>query len=245
MLQEIGLMHFWEQGDAVTHATAIVLVVLSIASWQVILGKAAAHLRYRWSHQRVLAAFWRAESLPLAVEALRRDDRTGIFSGIAFAAALAAQSHRLHTAKGIGAGIDANEFITRALRQAIVHAQARVERGLTFLASVGSTAPFIGLFGTVWGIYHALVGLAGATQVVLDKVAGPVGEALVMTAGGLFVAIPAVLAYNASVRANRLVLAQLDGFAHDLHAYLTAGIKRQDESGDLVELHPATPARGA
>ena len=105
----------------------------------------------------------------------------------------------------------------------MVHAQARCESGLTLLASVGSTAPFIGLFGTVWGIYHALVGLSGATQVVLDKVAGPVGEALIMTAAGLFVAIPAVLAYNALNRANRLSAAYLDGFAHDLHTFLTTG----------------------
>jgi biopolymer transport protein ExbB len=104
-----------------------------------------------------------------------------------------------------------------------------MESGLTFLASVGSTAPFIGLFGTVWGIYHALVALSGSSSVVLDKVAGPVGEALIMTAGGLFVAIPAVLAYNALTRGNRLVLAQLDGFAHDLHAFLTTGARRPSE----------------
>ena len=245
MLQQIGLTHFWDQGDAVTHATAIILLFLSVASWQLIAGKLAAHLRYRWSHQRVLAAFWRAESLPQAVETLRRDDRSGIFSSVAFAGALAAQSYQMHSARGIGAGVDANDFLTRALRQSIVHAQARMERGLTFLASVGSTAPFIGLFGTVWGIYHALAGLAGATQVVLDKVAGPVGEALIMTAGGLFVAIPAVLAYNASVRANRLVLAELDGFAHDLHAYLTTGIKRRVDGGDLVEAFAARQAHSA
>jgi hypothetical protein len=107
--------------------------------------------------------------------------------------------------------------------------------GSPFLPRWGSTAPFIGLFGTVWGIYHALVGLSGATQVVLDKVAGPVGEALIMTAAGLFVAIPAVLAYNACARGNRLTLARLDGFAHDLHAYLTTGLRGRP--GDkLVDL---------
>jgi len=245
MPQDIGLTHFWNQSDAVTHATAVILALLSIFSWQLILGKIAAHLRYRWSHQRVLAEFWRPASLPLAVAALRRDDRSGLFGSLALAGALAAQSCQMHSAKGIGAGVDANEFLTRALRQGMVQAQARMESGLTFLASVGSTAPFIGLFGTVWGIYHALAGLAGATQVVLDKVAGPVGEALIMTAAGLFVAIPAVLAYNASVRANRLVLAQLDGFAHDLHAYLTSGIKRQDESGKLIEPCTATQTLSA
>jgi biopolymer transport protein ExbB len=121
--------------------------------------------------------------------------------------------------------VSQSESVTRALRSQIVRTQAGIEQGLTFLASVGSTSPFIGLFGTVWGIYHALVGLSGATQVVLDKVAGPVGEALIMTAAGLFVAIPAVLAYNALTRGNRVVMAQLDGFAHDLHAFLTTGAK--------------------
>jgi biopolymer transport protein ExbB len=116
--------------------------------------------------------------------------------------------------------------LTRSLRNQMLAAQASLETGLTFLASVGSTAPFIGLFGTVWGIYHALIALSGSTSVVLDKVAGPVGEALIMTAAGLFVAIPAVLAYNALTRANRLVMAQLDGFAHDLHAWFTTGARR-------------------
>jgi len=128
------------------------------------------------------------------------------------------------------------------MRSHIVNTQARIERGQTFLASVGSTAPFIGLFGTVWGIYHALVGLSGATQVVLDKVAGPVGEALIMTAAGLFVAIPAVLAYNAFTRANRLVAVQLDGFAHDLHAYLTTGV-RVGGSVNLVDIGAARASR--
>ena len=143
----------------------------------------------------------------------------------ALTGAHAAQAHQQNAARGIGAGVNASEFVTRAMRSHMVNTQARIERGLTFLASVGSTAPFIGLFGTVWGIYHALVGLSGATQVVLDKVAGPVGEALIMTAAGLFVAIPAVLAYNAFTRSNRLVAVQLDGFAHDLHAYLTTGVR--------------------
>jgi biopolymer transport protein ExbB len=243
MPPQTGLMHFWAQGDLVTHCTAMLLALLSLASWYVMLDKLIAHLRYRMSFERVLAAFWEAESLPSAVEAMRRDDRTGIFSGVALAGAMAAQAYQKHAAKGIGAGVDASDFVTRALRQGIVLAQAQVERGLTFLASVGATAPFIGLFGTVWGIYHALVALAGSTQVVLDKVAGPVGEALIMTAGGLFVAIPAVLAFNAAVRANRLILAQLDGFAHDLHAYLTTGIKLQDNSSNLIELNFAKPVR--
>jgi biopolymer transport protein ExbB len=130
------------------------------------------------------------------------------------------------------------EFLTRAMRRVIDEDTARLESGLTVLASVGSTAPFVGLFGTVWGVYHALVAIGISGQGTLDKVAGPVGEALIMTALGLAVAIPAVLAYNGFVRANRLVLAQLDAFAHDLYAVLTTGA----HVGDPAAVVPMKPA---
>lgn len=235
MHAQMGLAHFWSQGDLVTHATALILGVLSLVSWSVIMGKILSTWRASRSQERAVSAFWHANSLPEALESLRQEDRSAIFAGLALAGAHAAQAHQQNAARGIGAGVNASEFVTRTLRSTIVSAQARLEKGLTFLASVGSTAPFIGLFGTVWGIYHALVGLSGATQVVLDKVAGPVGEALIMTAAGLFVAIPAVLAYNAFTRSNRMVLAQLDGFAHDLHAYLTTGV-RIGGNANLVDL---------
>jgi biopolymer transport protein ExbB len=235
MRMATGLAHFWAQGDWLTHAVAILLALLSVASWYVIAAKAYGVWQARRCHARALASFWGAPSLPAAIEAIGREDRSGILASLAIAGANAAELHRRHADRGIGAGVSVSEFVTRALRSQIVEAQASIESGLTFLASVGSTAPFIGLFGTVWGIYHALVGLSGATQVVLDKVAGPVGEALVMTAAGLFVAIPAVLAYNACARGNRLTLARLDGFAHDLHAYLTTGLRGRP--GDkLVDL---------
>jgi len=225
MNEKLGLAQFWAQGDAVTHTAAIVLLIMSITSWTIIVGKALGLYRLRRSTVRAMQAFWNAETRVDALGAIRREDRSGVFADIAADAVSAAQAYEDKAAGGIGAGVDASEFVGRSLQQSIVLAQARVEHGLTFLASVGSTAPFVGLFGTVWGIYHALVGLSGATQVVLDKVAGPVGEALIMTAAGLFVAIPAVLAYNAFARGNRLVLAQLDGFAHSLHAYLVAGVR--------------------
>lgn len=235
MQREMGLAHFWAQGDLITHSVAILLLLLSVASWYVMAGKAYGMWLSRRCHARSLASFWGAPSLSAAIEAISREDRTGILASLAIAGANAAELHRAHADRGIGAGVSASEFVTRSIRNQIVEAQAKVESGLTFLASVGSTAPFIGLFGTVWGIYHALVGLSGATQVVLDKVAGPVGEALIMTAAGLFVAIPAVLAYNAFTRGNRLAMARLDGFAHDLHAYLTTGLRGQP--GDkLIDL---------
>ena len=235
MHSQMGLAHFWSQGDFVSHATAIILAILSVASWSVIVSKVLSTWRTSRAQEGALNAFWGSNSLPEALETLRRADPSGAFSSLALAGAHAAQAHQQHAARGIGAGVNASEFVTRAMRSQMVASQARLERGLTFLASVGSTAPFIGLFGTVWGIYHALVGLTGATQVVLDKVAGPVGEALIMTAAGLFVAIPAVLAYNAFTRANRILAAQLDGFAHDLHAYLTTGI-RVGGSAQLVDI---------
>ncbi len=242
MHSQLGLAHFWSQGDLVTHTTAVLLALLSLASWSIILTKLLSTWRASHAQEKALHGFWQADSLPEALENLRRDDPSGIFAGLALTGAHAAQAHQQNATRGIGAGVNASEFITRSMRTHIVNTQARNERGLTLLASVGSTAPFIGLFGTVWGIYHALLGLSGATQVVLDKVAGPVGEALIMTAAGLFVAIPAVLAYNAFTRANRLVSVQLDGFAHDLHAYLTTGA-RVGGNAKLIELGAARASR--
>ena len=223
MHSQLGLSHFWEQGDGVSHAVAVILLLLSVASWCIIIGKALSHWRASRTHSRALAAFWNADSLPQALEAIRIEDASGILAGLALSGAHAAQAHEQHAARGIGAGVHASEFVTRCLRQSIVSSQARIEQGLTFLASVGSTAPFIGLFGTVWGIYHALAMIGATGQASLDKVAGPVGEALIMTAAGLFVAIPAVLAYNTLTRAVRVIEADLDAFAHDLHAFFTTG----------------------
>ncbi|MCL4759289.1 MAG: MotA/TolQ/ExbB proton channel family protein [Rhodocyclaceae bacterium] len=235
MNEKFGIAHLIAQGDGVTLAVAVLLGLMSVASWTIILGKGVALLRLRRKLVGALQAFWSAPSREEALAAVRREDASGVFAGVAADAMEAAQAFETRSAGGIGAGVDAGEFIGRSLQQSTVFAQARVERGLTMLASVGATAPFVGLLGTVWGIYHALVGLSGASTVVLDQVAGPVGEALIMTAAGLFVAIPAVLAYNAFTRANRLVLAQLDGFAHSLHAYLVAGVRIGAQEASKVQ----------
>ncbi|MDK9702263.1 MAG: MotA/TolQ/ExbB proton channel family protein [Sulfuritalea sp.] len=254
MPTQFGLLHFWQQGDSVIHVTALILLLLSVLSWALIVGRFTRQLRINLASDRAPAAFWQARTLAEALAAIEAADRTGLYAGMARAGARESQAYgcpiigdkapinpadftncslcddptrdRCHASRSIGAGVSLSESVTRALRNQMLSAQASLETGLTFLASVGSTAPFIGLFGTVWGIYHALVALSGSTSVVLDKVAGPVGEALIMTAAGLFVAIPAVLAYNALTRANRLTLAQLDGFAHDLHAFFTTGARR-------------------
>ncbi|UCG99348.1 MAG: MotA/TolQ/ExbB proton channel family protein [Burkholderiales bacterium] len=198
---------------------------MSVASWFLILWKSLAWLRVRRA-SRSLDQFWTARSMDEAVAAFRPLDRETIFVPLA-ASAQQAATRRLDESS-MAARIDRSELITRALRQRINEAAARLESGQTLLASVGATAPFVGLFGTVWGIYHALTGIAAAGTIAIDKVAGPVGEALLMTAFGLVVAVPAVLGYNAFTRVNRKLLAELDGFAHDLHAYLTLGARPQD-----------------
>jgi biopolymer transport protein ExbB len=216
----LGLGHFWQQADAVIRLTAYLLCGMSVVSWFLIFWKAWGWWRMRRASKEI-DQFWDAPSIEVAIAKLRTVDVDGIFVPLAVGAANAA-SHPA-AENSLAAQIDRSELITRALRQRINEAAGRLDSGLTILASVGSTAPFIGLFGTVWGIYHALLSIASTAQIAIDKVAGPVGEALIMTAFGLAVAIPAVLAFNAFTRSNRMVLGQLDGFAHDLHATLTTG----------------------
>jgi biopolymer transport protein ExbB len=164
------------------------------------------------------------------------------FSHLAWHAIIATRHHQRHGANRLDEAGSSSEFLSRAMRRVIDEDTARLEARLTVLASVGSTAPFIGLFGTVWGVYHALVNIGLSGQGTLDKVAGPVGEALIMTALGLAVAIPAVLAYNAMVRSNRLVLAQLDAFAHDLFSLLTTGAHVGETAVKPLRAAVVTPA---
>lgn len=235
MHESLGFAHFWAQADDLIRAVAILLLVLSIGSWHIILGKLTGYLRARRSLARAIDAFWQADSQSAALAAIRAADRSGLGARLAADTLGLAQAYRQTAGSGIGTGVAAGEFIGRGLRLSLLMAQARLEWGLTFLASVGATAPFIGLFGTVWGIHRALIGLTGASQVTLDRIAGPLGEALVMTAAGLFVAIPAVLAYNALLRSNRLLLARLDGFANGLHAYLVAGVRLGEPSPEAAD----------
>jgi biopolymer transport protein ExbB len=229
--EELGLMHFWRAGDIVTHSLTWLLLAMSVVSWYFILAKTWSAWRMRRSAGSALDRFWAARSLPEAIETLRREDPEQVFAPIAEKAHRAVQ---MQSDASLAASVDRNELVTRVLRQEMTQTSARLESGLTFLASVGSTAPFIGLFGTVWGIYHALIQIASSGQVMIDKVAGPVGEALVMTAAGLAVAIPAVLAYNAFTRINRVMLAELDGFAHDLLALMTTGSRIDSGSTDAL-----------
>lgn len=224
--QAMGFGHFLAQTDGVGRFLLAVLLVMSVVTWYLIAIKTANAVLQNRHTRRFLDKFWNASSLQAVAADLEHNQPNEPFSHLAWHAIVAARHHQQHRERGAGKLDDAGsaaEFVTRSMRRVIDEETARFESGLTALASVGSTAPFVGLFGTVWGVYHALVAIGMSGQGTLDKVAGPVGEALIMTALGLAVAIPAVLAYNFAVRRNRLVLAQLDAFAHDLFAFLTTG----------------------
>ena len=230
MTQSLGFAHYWAQGDAVTHSVAYLLLIMSIASWYYIISKAWTSWRIRKSAEAV-EHFWDAPSMDDAIALLSHADTEKVYSPLATHAVDAVKVKA--NSSSLNATVDQGELVTRTLRQQINRVSQRLESGLTLLASVGSTAPFVGLFGTVWGIYHALSAVAMSGTIQIDKVAGPVGEALIMTAIGLVVAIPAVLGYNAFTRVNRLTLGELDAFAHDLHAFLTTGARIGTARGRL------------
>ncbi|WP_306714952.1 MotA/TolQ/ExbB proton channel family protein [Burkholderia dolosa] len=214
-----GVVHYLESGDAITHAVAYVLLAMSIASWCFLLMKAWLLVRAKRQGPRALAAFWRASSLDAGIAALAGADRERVFVPLAEAARDAADDH---DPAALAARVERSERVLRALRHAMLRSQRRLEFGQVLLASIGSTAPFVGLLGTVWGIYHALGSIAASGQAQIENVAGPVGEALIMTAFGLIVAIPAVLAYNILGRLVRQLAEELDGFARDLHVFVCA-----------------------
>lgn len=235
---ELGFAHFLANSDALGKMVLGLLLALSVASWYLILAKVVGNFLATHRAERFLHRFWQAGSLQAVGETLGPVDNA--FAELAHHALSAASgnrsgTHTLAEAGGLG------EFLTRVLRNGIEQEAARIEEGLTVLASAGSSAPYIGLFGTVWGIYHALVGIGMSGQGTLDKVAGPVGEALIMTGLGLAVAIPAVLAYNAFNRRNRIWLAKLDAFAHDLYALTTVGAKSNSSAGDARQLRVVVP----
>ena len=236
--QAAGFASFLAHTDAVGKSILLVLLLMSLASWTLIATKSLAALLERRRSEKFLDVFWNAPSLAAVQTPLEPRHPAEPFSRLAWHAIVASRHHQRHGASRLNEAGSAAEFLTRAMRRAIDEDTARLESGLTVLASVGSTAPFVGLFGTVWAVYHALVNIGLSGQGTLDRVAGPVGEALIITALRLAVAIPAVLAYNGFVRSNRLVLARLDGFAHDLFAVLTTG----SHVGDADTVVPLKPA---
>ena len=214
-----GVLQYLEAGDTVTHGVAWLLSIMSVASWCFLLAKSWMLSRTRRQAPRALSVFWQAPSLSEGVLAMRGVERERVFTPLAEAAL---QSAEADMPAAMLARVELDERVLRSLRFALHASQRRLEFGQVLLASIGSTAPFVGLLGTVWGIYHALGNIAASGQTALENVAGPVGEALIMTAFGLVVAIPAVLAYNVLGRMIRQLGEDLDGFAHDLHVYVCA-----------------------
>ena len=222
METQFGIANVWIQGDFVTRTVAVLLLCMSLASWVVILIKALDIMRFK-KHAQSVSSFWHSDDLADGLNRLGNDP-SNPFRQLAIEGREATAHHR-NTKAQLHDSLAVSDWVTGCMRNYIDGFTARLQAGLAILASVGSTAPFIGLFGTVWGIYHALLAIGVSGQSTIDKVAGPIGEALIMTALGLAVAIPAVLGYNALVRGNKHILTRLNSFAHDLHAYFITGAR--------------------
>jgi biopolymer transport protein ExbB len=213
-----GLGALWAQGDAVAKITLLILVLMSVGSWYVIFNKFAEQSRMRKHGLAAQGDFWTSASLRQAADGL---DPASPYRFITEKGLESANRH-----EGMVSNVDFNTWVSMSLQRALGTVQSRLQDGLAVLATVGSTAPFVGLFGTVWGIYHALVKIGMSGQASIDKVAGPVGEALIMTAIGLAVAVPAVLGYNWLVRRNKAVMEEINAFGADLHAVLLSSAKK-------------------
>jgi biopolymer transport protein ExbB len=211
-----GLEALWREGDIVAKSTLFILVLMSIGTWYIMVTKFIQQAKIKRQGKEVEAKFWDAASIDHAAETL---NETSAYRFIA--------EKGIHSTKKHGGNllerIDFNTWVTISIQRAIDKIQSHLSGGLAFLATVGSTAPFVGLFGTVWGIYHALTAIGISGQASIDKVAGPVGEALIMTAIGLAVAVPAVLGYNWLTRRNKAVLDNVRTFGSDLHTVLLSG----------------------
>jgi len=222
-LQQMSFSHLLVNLDTLGWIVLATLVIMSILSIYWIVINFFKNMRLRRNSDRVISTFWETSNAQDAIRFMEEQPRSEPFSKIALDAAQAAAHHQRNEGSRLVESLNRSEFVDRALRQAVTRESMGLESGLTLLASVGSTAPFVGLLGTVWGIYHALIALGMSGESSIQAVAGPVGEALIMTAIGLFVAIPAVLAYNFFVRLNRVTNNKFDTFAHDLHDFFATG----------------------
>jgi biopolymer transport protein ExbB len=211
-----GLEALWNQGDFVAKGTLIIMVIMSMGSWYIIFTKLFEQRSMLKSAVSSAETFWKASSVKAGIGAL---DEGSAFRYIAEQGVRASDHHEGTMVESI----DKHTWITMSIDRAVSNIQGRLQDGMAFLATVGSTAPFVGLFGTVWGIYNALVAIGISGQASIDKVAGPVGESLIMTAIGLAVAVPAVMGYNWLLRRNKGVMDQTKTFAADLHNVLIAG----------------------
>ena len=207
-----GLKALWEQGDMVARTTLAILFIMSLGSWYIIFTKLYEQAKIRRQGEEAEKSFWSAGTVRQGADSLKEA------SPYRFIAEQGLEATKKHD--GLLGQIDLNSWIAMSIQRATENVQSRMQDGLAFLATVGSTAPFVGLFGTVWGIYNALVKIGVSGQASIDKVAGPVGESLIMTAIGLAVAVPAVLGYNWLVRRNKTALERVRAFGGDIHAVL-------------------------
>jgi len=233
-LSQMGFSHLFHEmttkpGEfVVSWVVLVTLVIMSVGSWYYTIVNFLKNSVVRAGAERVIRTFWDTPNPAEAIRLMEEQPKKEPFSKIALEAAQAALHHQRAEGSRLAESLSRSEFIDRALRQAVTRESARLESGQTWLATSGSTAPFVGLLGTVWGIYGALIRIGATGQASIDAVAGPVGEALIMTAIGLFVAIPAVIAFNAFVRVNSETNARFDAFAHDLHDFFATGARVGD-----------------
>ena len=213
-----GLQALWSGSDWIARAVLIILLIMSLGTWYIMIVKVLSQAKMNRQSKSVGEGFWNAGSLKQGVDTL---DDGSPYRFIAQAGVEASKKHG-----GLLEHVDLNEWVTMSIQRAMERVQSRMQDGLAFLATVGSTAPFIGLFGTVWGIYHALTAIGASGQASIDKVAGPVGEALIMTAIGLAVAVPAVLGYNWLVRRNKGVMDDVRAFGSDLHQVILSSARK-------------------
>jgi biopolymer transport protein ExbB len=222
---QMGFKDLIEHMGPVGWITFAIVVIMGLATVYYIIRNTIKNIAVRSNADNVVSQFWATTNPQEAIRAMESFPANEPFSKIALECAQAAAHHAKSEGNRLVEALNRSEFIDRSLRQAVTRESAKLEEGLTLLATVGSTSPFVGLFGTVWGIYNALIEIGASGDASLDRVAGPVGEALIMTCIGLAVAIPAVLAYNFFVRANRVTLGRFDEFAHDLHDYFATGAR--------------------
>jgi biopolymer transport protein ExbB len=225
-----GLEALWKGGDLVARFTLGILVVMSMGSWYIIITKLIEQVKLMGQAKNAKQTFWKAATVEAGIAGLKPN------SAYRFIAQNGSTS-TLHHDGALLEQIDLNTWVTMSIQRSVEKVQSRLQDGLAFLATVGSTAPFVGLFGTVWGIYHALTAIGIAGQASIDKVAGPVGEALIMTAIGLAVAVPAVLGYNWLVRRNKSAMEEIRSFSADLHSVLLSGVMSSSSAGQVAHIN--------
>jgi biopolymer transport protein ExbB len=240
----LGLSHFLSQADSVARFILILMLIASLLTWGIVTDRLVKLWLLKRRSKTFFARFLHVDSFA----GLMKNSELGQndpYSRLTRNAIETTRHYAAYDASHLNAAGGLPEFLIRSLRQCIEEEAEQLEHGLTILASIGSTAPFVGLFGTVWGIYHALLSIGISGQGTLDKIAGPVGEALIMTAIGLVVAIPAVLGYNALVRRNRIVLSRLDAFGHDLLTLVVTGAPLERSTRAHTHIRAVRAAGGA